>query len=604
MANNNRLIVKQSEYIAGNITSGIISSASTVSGLQANTPYFAFALSDASPFTTSVILSVIQSVSNATGLEGTGLIHTVNLNLATTISQSFAFSLTSGTAIAGTDFSTTPTFSNGVTLSGGNITVPAGVSSFTVTILTIDDAITESSEAYNLSIGGVIAGGTITDNDGYVPITTNATTFNAAGLKRNLSGMYNELSNTNRLFLPASFGVWAGWIKASSAQMLLNNGSPPSNPIEVSINGGAFYNATQISGVNYQLFTGLPDTEKFVVLRAGSAYGIDNVWFDKTVPTILTLSGTNTYVRFVDEYIYTGINSSKGVVASAIKPNTFANHFPSVIRGTNPNVNSVSNIGSAKIRGAFRNIIISTTNNTQNPSPYYLSIDGAEPIKYTDTNAVGSFVIPNLDGLVHDYYVWSGNYFGWTTSVGGDSEMLPTTASQLHQFGDSITNGVGTYGGDVDTLGIAAALGRVGLTLGISGLTTEQLNTVMDSYLASLTVASTDVAIIAIGRNDSTFTTAIQTAYTSMINKLLTKGYGKVLCRGVNKDGNGVNAGGAYNPGLSSLVASINNPNVKYIDPSNLPTYTTHANDSVHPDAAGYTVLRNYYLPLYQLALA
>ena len=46
--------------------------------------------------------------------------------------------LADGTATAGTDYTNAPTFSNGVTLAAGVLTVPAGVTTFTVTYPTLD----------------------------------------------------------------------------------------------------------------------------------------------------------------------------------------------------------------------------------------------------------------------------------------------------------------------------------------------------------------------------------------------------------------------------------------------------------------------------------
>ena len=48
----------------------------------------------------------------------------------------------------------------------GKITVPAGVSSFTVTVPTTQDSLDEADETVSLSIGGKTATGTILDDDG------------------------------------------------------------------------------------------------------------------------------------------------------------------------------------------------------------------------------------------------------------------------------------------------------------------------------------------------------------------------------------------------------------------------------------------------------
>src|SRR6185312_1760378 len=99
--------------------------------------------------------------------EGTSLVHTVTLSNASSSATTYAYTLGGGTATGGgTDYTTPPTFSNGVTLAAGILTVQAGVTSFTVTVPTTLDTIDEgASENYNLTIGGVTGVGTITDDD-------------------------------------------------------------------------------------------------------------------------------------------------------------------------------------------------------------------------------------------------------------------------------------------------------------------------------------------------------------------------------------------------------------------------------------------------------
>ena len=81
---------------------------------------------------------VVNHVSNATAVEGTNLVHTVTLSGTTAHAVTYAFSLADGTATAPGDYTNAPVFSNGVTLAAGVLTVPAGVSSFTVTYPTLD----------------------------------------------------------------------------------------------------------------------------------------------------------------------------------------------------------------------------------------------------------------------------------------------------------------------------------------------------------------------------------------------------------------------------------------------------------------------------------
>src|SRR5690606_2272443 len=97
------------------------------------------------------------------------LVYNVTLSNESTTSTIFTFSLGGGSA--GTGDYGTPVFSNGVALNlDGTITVPAGVTAFTVTVPTIVDTVYENSETLPLTVGGVSATGTITDTN--VPTVT------------------------------------------------------------------------------------------------------------------------------------------------------------------------------------------------------------------------------------------------------------------------------------------------------------------------------------------------------------------------------------------------------------------------------------------------
>ncbi|MFN4764681.1 hypothetical protein ACKGJN_16250, partial [Gillisia sp. Q332] len=111
--------------------------------------------------------AAVQSVTDATEIEGTDLTHTVTMTTASATDETYAFSVTDVTASAGTDYTATPVFSNGVTYDSGTglITVPAGVTEFTVTFPGLGDLIDENDETYTLSVGGQTATGTITDDD-------------------------------------------------------------------------------------------------------------------------------------------------------------------------------------------------------------------------------------------------------------------------------------------------------------------------------------------------------------------------------------------------------------------------------------------------------
>ncbi|MCX7127847.1 choice-of-anchor K domain-containing protein, partial [Aeromonas sp.] len=110
----------------------------------------------------------VSGVSSATVVEGATLQHTVTLSGATNVATEYSFSIAgSGTHAASSSDWGTLQFSHGVTYnsSTGKISVPAGVTSFTVSVPTVNDKLVEQSETLTLTVGGTTGAGTITDND-------------------------------------------------------------------------------------------------------------------------------------------------------------------------------------------------------------------------------------------------------------------------------------------------------------------------------------------------------------------------------------------------------------------------------------------------------
>ncbi|MGL6336940.1 Ig-like domain-containing protein, partial [Aeromonas jandaei] len=117
---------------------------------------------------------IVQSVSSESAAEGGNLQHTVTLSDATQEATQYDFGIKgSGTNPASSLDWGTAQFSNGVTYNSatGKITVPAGVSGFTVTIPTVDDRLVEANETLTVTVGGQNGTGTIIDND-RAPVTT------------------------------------------------------------------------------------------------------------------------------------------------------------------------------------------------------------------------------------------------------------------------------------------------------------------------------------------------------------------------------------------------------------------------------------------------
>ncbi|MBV7564673.1 Ig-like domain-containing protein [Pseudomonas sp. sia0905] len=162
---------------------------------------FSYTVSDGNGGTSTATVTVnvtgdaapsIGAVSNAVDSsgnqvdEGDNAVFTVNLSNASITSTTFSLSLNAGTAKAGSDYNGTLTnqsFSNGVTYNAANgtVTVPAGVSSFTVTVPTINDTISEPTETFSLTVGGKSGTATIIDNDGVPTVSAVSSAVDSTG---------------------------------------------------------------------------------------------------------------------------------------------------------------------------------------------------------------------------------------------------------------------------------------------------------------------------------------------------------------------------------------------------------------------------------------
>ena len=126
-----------------------------------------------------------MTVGNASAVEGGNLVHSVIVNGVTQADVTYSFVLADGStnpATAGSDYTNAPVFSNGVTYNSTNgmITVPAGVTSFTVTYPSLTDNTLENPETTTVTIGGVSGTGTITDAGNAIPVVSIQATDSSA----------------------------------------------------------------------------------------------------------------------------------------------------------------------------------------------------------------------------------------------------------------------------------------------------------------------------------------------------------------------------------------------------------------------------------------
>ncbi|AUY10648.1 retention module-containing protein [Aeromonas sp. ASNIH2] len=111
---------------------------------------------------------LVQGVSSESVTEGGNLLHKVTLSDATQEATEYDFAIRgSGNNPASNQDWGNAQFSNGLTYNSttGKITVPAGVTDFTVTIPTVNDRLVETNETLSVTIGGQSGTGTIVDND-------------------------------------------------------------------------------------------------------------------------------------------------------------------------------------------------------------------------------------------------------------------------------------------------------------------------------------------------------------------------------------------------------------------------------------------------------
>ena len=151
------------------------------------------------------------SLTNNSVIEGNNLVYNVTLTSATSANnpQVYTFSF-SGTSTISADYTPTYTFSNSVINNGdGTVTVPGGVSSFSITVTTIDDLDTESTETLILNIGSKTKTGSIFDNDGAgILYTESLTDFETCLLSPSTAQSFNISGNglTNDVVVTAPLG--------------------------------------------------------------------------------------------------------------------------------------------------------------------------------------------------------------------------------------------------------------------------------------------------------------------------------------------------------------------------------------------------------------
>ncbi|WP_404852022.1 beta strand repeat-containing protein [Colwellia sp. MB02u-10] len=478
-------------------------------------------LDNDSPPTINHIGDASGSVNNVTVLEGISAVFTVSLSHATTAIGAYDLVLTAGSANLTSDYTNAMVFSDGVTYDSdtGQISVPIGVTSFTVTVPTTNDTDHEPTEAFTLSIGDVggantAAGtGTITDNDA-VPTITHV---------GDSGGSINNVTVVEGVTAEFTVNLSGTSATATSFALALNNGS--------ALLGADYTNAmTFSSGASYDNGTGL------VTVSAGTTS------FTVTVPT---LDDT------IDESDQTFVLSVGGVAGTGSITDNDMDAVPEV--NTVPGgqitaedvalVFSTSTSNPITVASDVTTTTISIASGTLTASissGATITNDGSESVTITGTTAQ---INDALDGLIYagtaDY---NGSVILTVTSTGAGSVVttgnVAINMTPVVDITDDSVSYTPTSTGFCDTV-------PADDTPIVDGQ--AALSTASDTYTVGST--STDTVIHGLGGNDTITTTS-----TSASNNSIVTLEGNDTITTTTVDGNNVICAGDGNNIITTTV--------------------------------------------------
>ena len=297
-----------------NIVGGSNSNSSSTLGLKAYTSTFLFTDGEnrSGNAATSGLLTELNaelatspqpsaiSLTNSSVIEGQNLVFNVALTPAPSVGNPQVLTYSSaGTATSSGDYSSTFTFSNGVTDNGdATITIQAGVSSFTVTVFTNDDLLSEVTETLIFNLGAKVATASILDNEPNLTTTGTLKTFSTCSgctvspQSFTISGT-NLTSNVN-IHVPSSFqiattlnGTYSSTISLTPNAGTLSNTSVFIKLVNVALSASSGTLSITSTGVATKTITLTTNTD--------NALNFDGTNDVVTVPDNNALDLTNNY---------------------------------------------------------------------------------------------------------------------------------------------------------------------------------------------------------------------------------------------------------------------------------------------------------------------
>ena len=260
--------------------------------------------------------ATVSSVSSPSVVEGGTLSFAVTLSGAST-GQLFPFGI-AGTA-ASSRYATPLTFNNGVTISGSNLNVPVGVTSFIGSTLTVDDAIVQPTQTVTLTVDGITGTGSLLDNDSApsLPALTEIVIFEAP---------YGKLSSAQQAAIAGGGGFPAFVVSRN------NTASPAYSVYECDTIGGIYtrtlasqpyaQSALVLGAVTLDHRTlSLDTTSEFPTTIAANTYGIladtAGQYEQLLAHNIATVSNVGDSVR-VTANLSTGIYDSQIIAVNEL----------------------------------------------------------------------------------------------------------------------------------------------------------------------------------------------------------------------------------------------------------------------------------------------
>lgn len=408
-----------------------------------------------------------------------------------------------------------------------------------------------------------------------------------------LSGLLKPASGYTYAY--GAMSHWVARVRGSSCVLpVAQEYGSTTGLLEVSVDGGAFVAVDAVSGIA-TLFSGLSDTLHTVFARVQATYA--GTYQFPTGAGLAVATGLAPAVHYPARWVQVGDGASDARYGTLTAAHGLTGFLPTLA----PAGLDVwgSNIASMRVRANCTGLLIVTH------SRYlHVSVGGGAPQMIDTGIADGvhrAHYLPCTAGLKS--YNINADYTAFPSqprllTVGVLGTVSGSAASMLAQLGDSITAGnTGDIWGSVDTFEAAAILGMVGGTFGVGGQNTVEMHDRMDATLTGLDVRAGDVAIVAIGANDSAWTATQDTAYKGIVSKLLAKGFGKVLCRSLLRfPGDTFDS---VRTGIAATVVSIADSRVKHIS-----TATVTPSAGLHPVRAEYRVIAPQLAALYASALA